>query len=560
METSNTSLENLPAELLYRIVDYLDSQTILLSFRYVCRRFRSIAENANRFELDLTLIKSKDDFERLCHLINPAHLLSLTLIDNEETPGQIQHFFSRFQMEQFTQLRSLTLINIEWMILNVLFPDSLPFSLKKLCLILKGKRNRFTLEHLSHLLFQTFLEQLALNTFAHAIDELIVSVHSELRCLTIGICTYNEYQNILRYCPQLRTLVLDECWISDDSPIDHDSLHRLTSLTLKDTNRSIEQLHHLLRLTPMLQFLQIINAPSTSSSLIDGSHWQRFIEKNLNYLTQFQFVFYHKSLQAYYSMNDIEPSMKSFRTPFWIDEKHWFIHCDYVKYLHQTRLYSIPYPLASFDLYFDNENMSLSTSNKPGLLSTLFDRIQQLTIHFNQININQLKQYILNHFNDKQTPLLRHVTELELNLNDFWCLELFDFLDDLVQLTSIDRIKLNVFSQSKLDILPLLFARTYRLKSLSILSSANAENHDIDVQTVCDLIPIYLEHLTLRVQKPKDMQYVLRRLPSLASVTFFVPFHRKIDVQEMTIWLEKLGCRYVCTETDETLSFWLSKI
>ena len=310
------SLDELPVELLYRIVDYLDSQTMILSFLYVCRKFRAIVENCNRLEVDFRLVSSKDDLDRLCRFLDPETLLSLTLVNSEETPGEIDLFFNRFPIQYFLQLRSLTLINADWKDLKEILREPLITSLTSLSLQLKGKSNRSLLEYLSQFLLHSRLEKFALNTFSHSIDQLSVSTSTELRSLSISICTFDEYQMILRYTPQLHTLVLDDCWIKDDKLTDTPSLYLLASLTFKNTNRSIHQLEQLLSLTSSLTSLRIINSSSTSSSLMNGSKWQEIFQQTLTALIHFECLFYNQSLRTFYSKTEIEPYLKSFQTEF----------------------------------------------------------------------------------------------------------------------------------------------------------------------------------------------------------------------------------------------------
>jgi hypothetical protein len=60
-------------------------------------------------------------FDLICRHLLPEEVLSLTVSDNNDTPDQTKLFFSRFPIEQFTQLRSLALINIEFQTsLNIL--------------------------------------------------------------------------------------------------------------------------------------------------------------------------------------------------------------------------------------------------------------------------------------------------------------------------------------------------------------------------------------------------------------------------------------------------------
>ena len=379
--------QTLPAELLYRIADYLDVRTLLLSFRYVCTRFRSIVDQSHRCELHLSSGLARNDFDRLCSWINPETLLSITLVNNEETPGQILLFFSRFCLEQFIRLRSLTLINIDGRDCQKILRCTRTKSLKTFSLQLQGKRNREILEFLSDFICRSDLQSLTFNTFAHSVDEIFLCVQSELQYLTIGICTYEEYQTILRSCPQLRTLVLEDCWITEESIFSISCSSPLISLTIKETNRSISQLHHLLALTPLLRSLHLINSSATCHCLIDGGKWEGFLREKLTQLNQFDFLFYQRSLKTFTSHAEIDSILAPFRTAFWLDEKQWFVTCDYIKQIHQTRFYSIPYPISTFEYHLHSENISISTLIKTDLQSSLMDRVQNLSLDFMQIQM-----------------------------------------------------------------------------------------------------------------------------------------------------------------------------
>ena len=386
-----TSLETLPAELLYRIADYLDVQTVLLSFRYVCTKFHTIVDQSYRRELHLSSGLARNDFDRLCSWINPSTLLSITLLNNEETPGQILLFFSRFHLEQFIRLRSLTLIDIDAQDCQTILRHTRAKSLKKLSLQLQGKRNRPILEFLSEFICRSDLQSLTLNTFAHSIEEIFLCAQSELQHLTIGVCTYEEYQTILRSCPQLRTLVLDDCWINEDNFVEVScSSSSLISLAIKETNRSISQLHHLLSLTPSLRSLQLVNSSSTGHCLIHGGKWEEFLREKFSQLTQFDFLFYRRSLKTFTSHAEIDSVLGSFRSVFWLEEKRWFVTYDYVKQIHQTRFYSIPYPITAFEYHLHAENISFSTSVGTDLQSILMDRVHRLSIDLMRIQMQEI--------------------------------------------------------------------------------------------------------------------------------------------------------------------------
>jgi len=59
-----------------------------------------------RFILDLKSI-SKSDFHHVCHILCPENAISLILSNDDETPGQIELFFSCIDIHQFIRLRSI---------------------------------------------------------------------------------------------------------------------------------------------------------------------------------------------------------------------------------------------------------------------------------------------------------------------------------------------------------------------------------------------------------------------------------------------------------------------
>jgi hypothetical protein len=378
------SLLELPIELLYRIVDHLDAQTIFLSFRNVCTLFHTITNASNRCVLDLSS-SSKANFHLICRLVHPENVISITISDDEKSPGQIGLFFSLFHIGQFIRLRSLTLQNIDSKDLNTIFINTNECSLTSVSFISRGKRNKSTLDLLSILNTQHNLQHLRLNTYAHNLDKIFSSkVQYKLRQLIIGTCTYQEYDDILRNCPHLETLVIDDCWMIDiDKIVSRDSLstfsRQLTTLSVMHTNRSMDQLESLLSLTPLLTNLKLVNSSSTCNSLIDGSRWENFIKTKLFRLKKFEFFFQHQFLRTYNFDADVQLLILPFRTLFWIEHKHWFVTCDYIKRSHRTKLYSIPFPVNSFEYNFDSDKISMSTTTEKYYDITTMDGVHRLS-------------------------------------------------------------------------------------------------------------------------------------------------------------------------------------
>ncbi|CAF5184366.1 unnamed protein product, partial [Rotaria magnacalcarata] len=107
------SLQTLPIELVHRIFDQLDIQTIIFSIRSTCKLLYAITNTYNRCALNFRYT-SKSDLLLMSLIIDPKNVISLTLSDENETHSEIRFMFSHFHIDQFTRLRSLTLSNIKY--------------------------------------------------------------------------------------------------------------------------------------------------------------------------------------------------------------------------------------------------------------------------------------------------------------------------------------------------------------------------------------------------------------------------------------------------------------
>lgn len=109
---SRCLLDCFPVEILHTIFSYILAHEILLSFSNISPYLDAILLAYSDYRWDFTSIL-KDDFDLVCQRIRPDQVTSLVLTDGDDTPGQSKLFLSRFQMEQFTRLRSLTMLDVQ---------------------------------------------------------------------------------------------------------------------------------------------------------------------------------------------------------------------------------------------------------------------------------------------------------------------------------------------------------------------------------------------------------------------------------------------------------------
>ena len=295
--TDSATLSNLPVEIIHRIFDILDGTTVLLSVRNVCRRLRATVDTYHRYELDLTAL-SKPDFNRLLVHVHPQHVTGLILNDRETTAGQIAVFRSLIDIGLFTQLRSLTLLEIEGHDLCPFLEHARRCSLTSLTLDLKSRdaeEQQRIVEHLSSIIGQpTFLRlRLLSRDLCEVIDQLEWPAECKLQYQRMTSCTIEQLSETLRRASDLRTLDLGTKWESifnswndpaENSLTPHS---RLTSLVIRCRLASLETILSFLSFQPALRHLKIIN---TEFDWPQESHSEELLKTKLPALDKFEFL------------------------------------------------------------------------------------------------------------------------------------------------------------------------------------------------------------------------------------------------------------------------------
>jgi hypothetical protein len=317
---STPSLYTLPIELLHRIIDYVDTETIFFSFRNVCKYFYTIINSYNQYKLDFRSI-TKPTFHRVRHFIQPENVISLIISNEYKTPGQINLFNSLFNIHTFTRLRALTLIQVSDSDMNIYLKHASTCPLVSL-----------TIDNRRH--WKNNATSVTIEFF----------MNCPLRHLTLTQwSSIQKIFHIFLYFHYLETLVLDGLLMPNINenlitPLEIKS--KLKSLTMNFYSSSVDTIVLILSCTPSLIHLKLIGQPTEFRLVWDGYWWTEFIQKNLPQLRWFEF-FFDKRIDHKESTCDIESIITSFRTLFWID-KRWYVVCDYYKDTRELKLYSIP--------------------------------------------------------------------------------------------------------------------------------------------------------------------------------------------------------------------------
>ncbi len=248
--SSPPSIESLPVEIFHRIFDHLDAQTILFSFRPVCRLFRSIIKSYNRYKFDFKII-SKCNFHCLSRLIPPQNWISLTLYHDEKFSDQISFFVSNFRLRQFTRLRSIHLFGIDECQLNLFLNGTNSNGLISFSLSIRkydGHRQKATMQCFFSIIAQPTLRKLELDIKNDRLKNIQWPSNCRIEILVINSSIdANNLFPIISASPQLHTLVIKEALhIRSEDLNKKFSFPQITSLSLEDFHGSMDTLESIL--------------------------------------------------------------------------------------------------------------------------------------------------------------------------------------------------------------------------------------------------------------------------------------------------------------------------
>ncbi|CAF3271021.1 unnamed protein product, partial [Rotaria sp. Silwood2] len=387
------SLATFPTEIIYRIFDNLNAETILSSFRCTCRRLKSLVHNYDRFILNFVRI-SKVNFELICRLINPEQVIKLILSHEEKTLFQIDLFISHFENKYFNRIRSLSLLGIDERHLKFILKCININSLNSFSLVIEKSDERYkksTATLLSSIVSQKNLRRLEFEIPPRLIPSPTWPVQSMIQYLRIGGCTHFYPCTILQCLPMLKTISVSFRRSENHYIVLADAsttkFTQLNSLSFENLSTKIEILESLLLLIPSLNHFKLIG----NGNFLDGNRWEQFIQVNLPFLNKFEF-YLEQTRDIDYNHTDIESIIKLFQTLFWLEYKKWFVKCEYkINLPRSILLYSIPICISSMIYQIESTINSLSTYDiKYDKNLSIMNNIKTIQIDFSKISLNNI--------------------------------------------------------------------------------------------------------------------------------------------------------------------------
>ncbi|UJR34711.1 hypothetical protein I4U23_027488, partial [Adineta vaga] len=349
LSMTNASLFTLPSELFDLIFKHLDTLSITLSFRHVCKRFYEITDEYNQYELDLNSI-SNLYLKRILRLIKPENITSIIFDGESNRSSGIQLLFSLIDISRLTRIRSITLDLItnskDYELLNRLVLSNL----NSLSIHTRGLYQSDSLAFLSKVMTQGTLNQLYLIKAEFITKNIPWPNLYTIKHLTIKSCSLTEYHLILQGLTQLRRLVTGQFIMDKYEPLSSTCTHyrQLMSLTIGNSSLSMTDFELVLSFTPSLLQLKLLSYRSKLDSIINGSDWTHLIQNKLSDLKTFQFYFSY-NLKQTDDIKHLDLIINQFRTSFWLQEKKWIITCDYVLESKMVNFYTTPLRTMDFE-------------------------------------------------------------------------------------------------------------------------------------------------------------------------------------------------------------------
>ena len=542
-------MENLPVEIIHRIFDHLDIETIFFSVRPINRLYRCIVFNYDRFDFHLKFI-SKTHFDVLCRFIPPQNIRSLTLYNNEQTPDQIPSFLQRVRFRQLTQLHSIHLHGTNGLQLNYLFQRidlNLLQSLSLQIEVYGYQRRETTEQHLSTVVNQRNLQTLHLNINYIRLNKIEWPSNGSIQSLTLyGYLTFDNLVKIFSCSPQLHRLTLRGNFPKIRANIIRCLFPQLRSFILEQVESTIDELESFLLLTPSLTYLKIITIVDT----FDGKRWEHFIQINLPHLDQFEFDIKFKRITKQIR-KDAELILRSYRTSFWIEQKKWFVSIKINESeFDNFQMYSTSI-IRTITENLNGTNLVLSTSNE---ISDK-NRITEMKLRFPR-SLSESTLMSMNIFNyPNLTKLHLHFDEeLSINLKKFFSTRI-----DLPQLIEVklESLYFNRENQQVLCDMLKILQRSFKLSTLVIQSSYHRHKIFRFLNGIISNLPSQINYLDIPIDQATHLKMILKRCLHLKAIRLQTKRKCCTNIQQ---WFEENSIGSIFKMEDLWCGIWIGRI
>ena len=571
-------LESLANELLLHLFEFLDGTDILRAFHGLNSRFETLlVVPFQTYHLNFKSI-SKRDFELIYQQYLPLirdRTLSLCFSDDHVTPN-LPHLLcsNGLTLHQFTHLHSLAIISInsQDMLEKILqacstfsylthlkiSECSLPiyhdFSWLTNSVWRLPKLTHFNL----HMLATSPIYRLEHNVNSSSLEYIVFN--------NVSIPA-SELSHILIYTSRLRYLHVATS-SNYNERIHREQINSSLPLTiLKVTSASsLRESINIWQRMPHLRHLTMDLTEVSENSPCDGHDWEQFIVVHLPELKTLQFRMMF-SFSWCRDEEKVDELLNTFRTPFWLDERRWFVRCEYHKrrmYMGPIELngslYTLPY---SFETYrnFNRETLFKSTCphDEDHWLYTNVREISDVHQNFDWSlcrirfpNIERLTIRLLTHADMWHVvPNLDHLTFLNIEQFDISALDQLQVIIDRAPCLYTLVIHKSPASLVALSKIISLSIRRIEWRNFTTMSN-EIFNHDDCMTFVTSSLARPCEILDITVEKAVDMFYLIDTMSCLRSLIcqcreddgYYQPFNsiepEPFQIREVDYFIKRL--------------------
>ncbi|CAF4084733.1 unnamed protein product [Rotaria sordida] len=394
-----SSIESFSSEILFEIFEYLSPYELFQSFINLNYRINNIV-HSYPLHLDFSLI-SRLEFDYICLNLQPKQIISLILSD-EIIPQSVKYLeIRKYNAYKNVDSNFKPLIKQQAKFLTYLKIHRID--------ILKSINTQFPV--LTHLIID--------GGFAPDIDRCIESTNFN----SIFQCLGSSITHLYLFIDNEKGLNINLQLFSHC--LTHLTLHFYEELVVsfESIKQCVINLYQLKRLT-----LQA----SGKYDLIDGNQWKDLILKTNIIKFNFKFQILNYNLKV---NEGISILLESFRSSFWIEQKHCYVGIHYDEDNQQTFLYTIP-RFRFKDITYPSVNFSYKT--------TAPSNIEQYFFYQHKIDslIIDIDKYI--------TPSIHRFTQVKSLILSGSILMSLDILKIIIDLNQIE--KLDVYSIESLSI------------------------------------------------------------------------------------------------------------
>ena len=243
---SGMRLERLPVELLHELFAYFWADELLYSFHHLNSHFTNVLQSYQSYAVNLQGRK-QSVFDLICQQIAPQQVISLTISDDVDTPGQPDLFFSRYKLADFTRLRSLNLVDVTSTCWEPVGKDlAALLHLRSFAVIVSDNHhswlhkvpNETVLDQQLFAMYSPILPRLYRLELSHG-DFLSAIQFQNLRRITLRRVTYNIIQKLARNAPKLSSLKIKDYAHPDGEPL----VFPFPTLKSLDIDSTSEEIH-----------------------------------------------------------------------------------------------------------------------------------------------------------------------------------------------------------------------------------------------------------------------------------------------------------------------------